>query len=96
MNDHVDVTDVPARSRFEISVGGEPAGFARYRTEPDRIVLEHTEIDDAHQGQGLAGKLARGTLDAIRERGQRVTAECEYMAGYIARHDEYADLVAQP
>jgi predicted GNAT family acetyltransferase len=96
MDDRIEVSDVPARSRFEISVGGEPAGFVRYRTEPGRVVLEHTEIDDAHQGQGVAGKLARGTLDAVRARGQRVTAECEYMAGFIAKHDEYADLVAQP
>ena len=49
------VVDVPERSRFEISTGDGPAGFAEYRTRPGVITFTHTEIDDAVEGRGLGG-----------------------------------------
>jgi predicted GNAT family acetyltransferase len=88
------VTDAPERSRFEISVDGTPAGFAVYRLAPGRITFVHTEIDDAYAGQGLGGKLARAALDDVRARGLAVRPDCPFIRGWIARHPDYADLVA--
>jgi uncharacterized protein len=87
------VRDAPDRSRFEITVDGELAGFAEYRSRPGRIVFTHTEVDDPYQGHGLAGKLVRAALDRARRLGLEVTPLCPYVADYIRRHPEYADLV---
>jgi hypothetical protein len=87
------VTDVPERSRYEIAVDGQLAGFADYRTSADRIVITHSEIDDAYQGRGLAGTLTRYALDDIRAKGLLVTPLCPYTSGYIRKHPEYVDLV---
>jgi uncharacterized protein len=87
------VADAPERSRFELVVDGELAGFAEYRLRPGRIVFTHTEVDEAHQGTGLAGRLAAAALDAARERGLEVTPLCPYIAGYIRRHPGYRELV---
>lgn len=89
----VRVADAPERSRYEITVDGKLAGFAAYHLHPDRIVFTHTEVDDAYQGQGIAGQLAAEALDSARERSLRVTPKCEYIAGYIRKHAEYVDLV---
>lgn len=89
----VRVADAPDRSRFEVTVGGELAGLAEYRLRPGRIVLTHTEVGEAHQGLGLAGKLAAAALDSARERGLEVTPLCPYIAGYIRKHPRYRDLV---
>ncbi|HEY2430094.1 MAG TPA: GNAT family N-acetyltransferase [Acidimicrobiales bacterium] len=89
----ITVADVPARSRYEIRVDGVVAGFATYRGEHGLRVMEHTEIDDAHEGQGLGGRLAAGVLDDVRKRGMRVRLDCPFMRGYVARHPEYQDLV---
>lgn len=91
--DDVQVVDNPGRCRFELWVGEAPAGRAEYGLRPGRLVVDHTEVADAYQGRGLASRLARETLDAVRERGLRVTPECRYVAGYIRRHPEYVDLV---
>jgi uncharacterized protein len=88
------VADAPERSRFEISVDGALAGFAVYSLAPGRITFVHTEIDDAYAGQGLGGTLARAALDAVRERGLAVRPECPFIKGWIAKHPDYADLVA--
>lgn len=83
------VADVPERSRFEIAVNRALAGFAEYHLQPGRVVFTHTEIDDAHQGQGLAARLARDALDTVRDRGLQITPLCPYIANYIRKHPEY-------
>jgi uncharacterized protein len=91
--DDIAVSDARDRSRFEITVNGELAGFAEYRLRPGRIVFTHTEIDEGYQGRGLAQRLATAALDEARERGLLVTPLCPYIASYIRRHPEYLDLV---
>lgn len=88
-----EVREVPERSLFEIRVDGERAGRAEYEMRSGRMVLTHTVVDGAHRGRGLAGELAKAALDAARERNLRVVPECSYIADYIAKHPEYADLV---
>ncbi|HEY5165424.1 MAG TPA: GNAT family N-acetyltransferase [Acidimicrobiia bacterium] len=88
------VADNPAASRYEIRVGDQLAGFAAYRTEPNRIIVTHTEIDPTFKGRGLGNRLAAGTLDDLRRRHLAVTPQCPFMAKYIDEHPDYADLVA--
>jgi len=90
------VTDNPARSRYELHVDGRRAGLARYRDGGgDGVVtFDHTEVDDAYEGQGLGGRLARGALDDVRARGLRVVAECPFIRRWIDEHEEYQDLLA--
>ena len=89
----IEVVDVAERSRFEITLDGQLAGFEDYRLVGERIEFVHTEIDPAFEGQGLGGKLARAALDTVRARGLHVTPLCPYIAGWIKKHPEYADLV---
>jgi hypothetical protein len=84
----------PDRSRYEIHVDGQRAGYAHYVPTPEALVFDHTEIDDAYEGQGLGGKLARGALDAVRADGKRVVARCPFIRGWIEKHPDYADLLA--
>jgi uncharacterized protein len=84
----------PDRSRYEIHVDGEVAGFTRYRVAADAVDFVHTEIDDAYEGQGLGGQLARGALDDVRANGQKVIATCPFIKGWIAKHEDYQDLLA--
>lgn len=89
-----DIADARERSRFEISLDGEPAGFAAYRLRGPTIVFTHTEIDPRFEGRGLAGELVRFALDAARDAGLTVKPLCPYVAAYIDKHPEYRDLVA--
>lgn len=88
------VTDNPDRSRFEVHVGGELAGFVNYRLRGQVINLIHTEVDARFQGAGLAGELAKASLDDARARHLAVVPTCPYIRSWIDRHPGYADLVA--
>jgi predicted GNAT family acetyltransferase len=88
------VVDNPDLSRYEIHVDGEVAGFTEYRQQPGVVDFVHTEVDDAYEGQGLGGQLARGALDQVRASGRKVVATCPFIKGWIAKHEEYQDLLA--
>lgn len=89
------VRDNAELRRYEIRLGDAVAGFAAYRTRPGERVFTHTEIDPLYVGQGLGGMLARAALDDARTRHLAVVPRCPFMAGYIDRNPEYADLVAR-
>jgi len=98
MADEVTVTvaDVPERSRYEATIGGELAGFAAYRDHEGARVFTHTKVLDAFEGHGVGSALARGALDDVRAAGGRIAPLCPFIAGYIRRHGEYADLIDRP
>jgi uncharacterized protein len=88
-----EVRDNPQRFRYEILVDGDVAGSVRYNMRGGRLILVHTEVDEAHAGHGLASILVAGALDDIRRRGLRIVPVCPFVEGYIERHPEYDDLV---
>lgn len=91
--DAITLTHNRADRRYEIRKDGAVAAHADYDLEAGVVVLTHTEVLPAHEGQGLASKLAKFTLDDVRQRGLKVTPQCEFMVTYLQRHPEYADLL---
>ena len=94
MTDEPTIVHNPDETRYEIHVGGERVGLTHYRVTPEAWVFDHTEIDDAHEGEGLGSRLARGALDDVRAQGHRVVAECPFIRRWIAEHPDYQDLLA--
>ncbi|MFG2191887.1 GNAT family N-acetyltransferase [Streptomyces sp. NPDC048639] len=88
-----EVTENADKARYEVRVGADLAGFAEYRARNGRIVFTHTEIDPAFQGRGLARALAGAALDDVRERGLTATPLCPFIADYIRRNPQYAEIV---
>lgn len=90
----IEFRDHAEARRFELRADGEVLGFIDYRLAGDVITLVHTEVDPAHSGQGHAATLVRAALDDARARGLSVVPSCPYVASYVGKHPEYADLVA--
>lgn len=88
-----DITDNVAAGRYEMPLDGHTA-FVTYSREGRRVTLIHTEVPQALAGRGVGSTLARLVLDDIRRHGSRVVPECEFIAGFIGRHPEYAGLLA--
>jgi uncharacterized protein len=88
------IVDNPAELRYEIWVDDHLAGEIRYTLDGEVVTMVHTEIDPAREGAGLGQALVAGALDDVRGQGRRVRPICPFVAKYIARHPEYADLVA--
>ena len=93
MASHSEVIDNEAEHRYELAAEGEIA-FAQYSLNGDVITFTHTIVPEALEGQGIGSRLVRGALDDARERGLGVVPMCSFVRGYIERHPEYQDLVA--
>ena len=87
----LEVVNHDAEQRFELHSDGKLA-YLSYHQHPDRIILIHTEVPKELEGRGIGGKLAKAALDYARERKLKVVARCPFVAEYIKRHPEYADL----
>ena len=93
--DDLRIVDNPASNRFEAVLDGSVVGISQYTLANDVVTFLHTEVDPSVEGRGVGSKLAAGVLDDARRRGLRVVARCPFIAAYIKRHGEYADLLAE-
>ena len=92
--DRLVITDNPELSRFEGRLDDRRVAISEYElSRPGVITFLHTEVDPEFEGQGLGSVLASTVLDQVRARGLRVVARCPFIAAYIRRHREYADLL---
>jgi predicted GNAT family acetyltransferase len=88
-----EATDNPARYRYEMVIDGEIARVD-YTRDAGRLVLKHTEVPQALAGRGVGSMLARSVLQDARRRGLTIVPACEFIAAFIQRHPEFADVVA--
>jgi uncharacterized protein len=91
----VTVRDNTHAHRFELEIEGHLAK-AWYRRSAGVITFTHTDVPDALAGRGIGSRLAKGALDLVRADGLKVVPLCPFIAAYIAKHREYADLLSSP
>lgn len=80
------------RGRFELDFEGGTA-FASYRADGDRVILTHTEVPHAFSGRGIGSRLAQGIFETVRGSGRKIVIRCSFIADWVRRHPDYADLV---
>ena len=78
---------------YEAHLNGRTVGALTYSRSGDVITALHTEVSREAKGQGVGGTLARTLLDEARAAGRTVEAQCPFVAGWIDRHPEYADVL---
>jgi uncharacterized protein len=90
----VEVRDNPEKHQFEAYVDGALAGFTAYDlTDGGGILLLHTEVGDAFEGQGVGSSMTRQVLDRIRADGElKLTVLCPFVNSWLRRHPDYQDL----
>jgi len=81
-----------ASRTFHAELGGQSA-VLHYELLPGVMDITHTETPDEFRGRGIAAKLARAALEWARSEGLAVIPSCSYVAAYVRRNPEYADLV---
>jgi hypothetical protein len=89
----IEVRDAAERSRYEVLVDGQVAGFTHYQPYEGSLVFDHTVIHEQFAGQGLASTLIRGALGDVRAQQRRIVPLCEYVAGWLEKHPDHTDLV---
>jgi predicted GNAT family acetyltransferase len=77
-----------------VDLGGGEAAELTYSRAADGVVsLDHTYVPDSGRDKGIGKQLATAALAWAREQGLRVIPTCPYVAAFVKRHPEYADLI---
>jgi predicted GNAT family acetyltransferase len=61
-------------------------------TSPGVVNFWHTETSPNLRGRGLAGRVTETAMLWARANNLTVIAGCPYVAGWLRRHPDYADL----
>ena len=89
------VSHADGEHRYEAHDGDKLAGFLSYVDLGEAHVLQHTIVGDEFGGRGVGSALAKFALDDARHHGLGVVPQCSFVAKYIEKHPEYADLVTE-
>ena len=91
----LEVVDNADRKRFGAYFGGELAGFVEYIPMPGKVIATHTEVARTFEGRGVGSRLVAGVLSHLRADGRLIQPLCPFVASYLHRHPENADVVDQ-
>ncbi len=80
--------------RFVIYVEGNEV-YVEYTMDGDILNFHHTFTDPALRGKGLAAQVVRAALEFAKENNLEVIPTCSYVQSFIAKNDEYKELVAE-
>ena len=83
----------PERHRYEAFADGVLVGYAIYNLLGDSLAITHTEVLREHEGKGIGSYIAREVLADARKQGKYVVPKCSFIAAYLSKHRDDADLV---
>jgi predicted GNAT family acetyltransferase len=57
------------------------------------VVIDHTFVDDALRGRGVAGQLMERVADTLRKTNRKARLTCGYAVKWFGQHTEAADVL---
>lgn len=67
------------KGKFFIHENGQEVGLMTYSIAgTDKIIIDHTEVDDSMQGQGLGHKLVKAAVDYAKNNNIKIVPLCPF------------------
>ena len=84
------------KGAFYIEKDGEWIAEMTYRREGLRkIVIDHTEVDDALEGKGIGTKLIEAAVKYARKNNLLIKPVCPFAKKVLESSDEYEDVLTR-
>lgn len=59
----------------------------------DKIIIDHTEVDDSLRGQGVGYKLVEASVEFAREKKISILPLCPFANAVFRKKQEYSDIL---
>ena len=69
------------------------ADGASKRFATEQMVINHTQVFDGYEGQGIARQLVMGAVDFACKNNRTIVPVCSYAKAVLTRTDEYQDVL---
>src|SRR6056297_583406 len=64
--------------------------------ENGEVNIDHTYVNPALRGEGVAGRMMKVVAEYLREKGLKATSTCSYANLWFKRHEEsYSDIISE-
>ena len=80
---------------FEIYFENKKAGEMTYTwAGEDKFIIDHTQVDEAFSGKGLAKKLVIAGVEYARKNSKKIIPLCSYAKATIDRNADLQDVLS--
>ncbi|HRI79401.1 MAG TPA: GNAT family N-acetyltransferase [Cyclobacteriaceae bacterium] len=81
------------KGTFFIEENGQRLGEMVFSKYPDRILIEHTEVNEALQGKNAGKQLVAAGVEYARKNNLKVVPLCPFARKVFERVKEYGDVL---
>jgi len=60
---------------------------------PDKMIIEHTEVDDSLSGKGVGKQLVRTAVEYARTNNIKIIPLCSFAKGVLDKVEEWQDVL---
>lgn len=88
-------TDNGRKGAFYVEIEGTRTAEMTYsHAGTEKIIIDHTEVDESLKGQGVGYKLVEAVVDYLRENNLKAIPLCSFAAAVFKKKGEtYADVL---
>lgn len=88
-------TDDGKRGMVQAMDGSTEAGAMTYTwAGSDKIIIDHTHVDEAYGGQGLGKHILENILDWVRTENVKVIPLCPFAKAQFDKNESFRDVLA--
>ena len=87
-----DMTEHKGRFYYEVE-RVKKAEMTYSKAGADKIIIDHTEVDESLQGQGVGYKLVDAAVNYAREQGVKILPLCPFAAAVFKKREAYQDVL---
>lgn len=92
----ISLEETPRGGRWVARTAAGPESEMTFHMRPDgALVIDHTGVPPALEGQGIAGALLAHAIAYVREQGLKIEPRCSYVVAAFRRHPEWGDVLAR-
>ncbi len=82
------------RGAFYIEDDGKEIGLMHYLfSGPEKMIIDHTEVDGAYGGKGLGKQLVKAGVEYAREHHIKILPLCPFAKKVFSTTPEFADVL---
>jgi predicted GNAT family acetyltransferase len=78
---------------FYIEDKGEVIAEMTYRKDKDKMVIDHTEVDESLRGRNVGFELVERGVEYAREAHLRIVPICKFAKSVIKRTEKFKDVL---
>jgi len=79
--------------RFSVRLGDDVAYLSYEKIDDKTLDYAHVWVPVEHRNRGIAAALTNAALQYAENNAFKIVPTCPYVAAYVRRHGEFANLV---